>query len=141
MTTKSFLNLILLAIYINACQPPIEKSGQTEIEKEVEIYIIEKAKPKYYHSIEFGETKEFDLIQLIEEYEIPTIFSDDPKAIKQNKEAFEWLKNFNKESNIAYSMTLIFGMKEKKSDAWGPNWLIVLFNRDKKIIGHFYYSP
>ncbi len=77
----------------------------------------------------------------MEDYEIPTIFIDEPKAYKQNKEAFEWLKTFNNEANIAYSMSLIFGLKEKKSDAWHPIWAIILFDNDLNIIEYFYYLP
>lgn len=122
-------------------EEPIERSGKTDIEKKVETYIIDKIKPIYYHSIEFGEKKVFDLNQLIEDYEVPTIFNDEPKAIKQNNEAFEWLKTFNNETNIAYSMTLIFGLKEKNSDAWDSYWMIVLLDNNLNILGHFYYAP
>ena len=141
MTTKKIFTFILLAFFLNACGQPIERSGKTDIEKKVETYIIVKTNPKYYHSIEFGEKKAFDLNQLIEDYEIPTIFNDEPKAIKQNKEAFEWLKKFNNETNIAYSMTLTFGLKEKKSDAWDSYWMIVLLDNNLNILGHFYYAP
>jgi hypothetical protein len=141
MTAKNFLAFILLAFFLNACGQPIEKSGKTEIEKKVETYVIEKTNPKYYHSIEFGEKKAFDLNQLIEDYENPNIFNDEPNAFKQNKEAFEWLKAFNNEANIAYSMTLTYGLKEKNSDAWDSYWVIVLFDSNNKIIGNFHYAP
>ncbi len=141
MTVKKTLTFILLAFFLNACGQPIEKSGKTEIEKKVETYVIVKTNPKYYHSIEFGKKKAFDLNQLIEDYENPNIFNDDPNAFKQNKEAFEWLKTFNNEAIIAYSMTLTYGLKEKNSDAWDPYWVIVLFDSNNKIIGHFHYAP
>lgn len=141
MTTKKIITFILLAFYLSAYGQPIEKSGKTDIEKKVETYIIEKTNPKYYHSIEFGEKKAFDLNQLIKNYEIPTIFNDEPKVIKQNKEAFEWLKTFNNEASIAYSMSLTFGLKENNSDAWDSYWVIVLFDSDINIIGYFYYAP
>lgn len=141
MTLKKNLVFVLLAFSLNAFGQPIEKSGKTEIEKKVETYIIKKTKPKYYHSIEFGEKKAFDLNQLIEDYEYPNIFNDEPNAFKQNKEAFEWLNAFNNEANIAYSMTLTYGMKEKNSDAWDSYWVIILFDSNNKIIGHFHYAP
>ena len=141
MKTKKIITFVLLAFYLSAYGQSIEKSGKTDIEKKVETYIIEKTNPKYYHSIEFGEKKAFDLNQLIKNYEIPTIFNDEPKVIKQNKEAFEWLKTFNNEASIAYSMSLTFGLKENNSDAWDSYWVIVLFDSDINIIGYFYYAP
>ncbi len=138
---KNICTFILLAFFLNACGQPIEKSGKTDIEKKVETYIIDKIKPKFYLSIEFGEKKSFDLNQLIKDYKVPSIFNDEPKAIQQNKEAFEWLKTFNNEVSIAYSMSFIFGTKENKSDAWDSYWVIVLFDSDSNIVGHFYYAP
>ena len=138
---KIFSTFILLVFFLNACGQPIEKSGKTDTEKKVEMYIIDKTKPKYYHSIECGEKIKFDLNQLIEDYEVPSIFNDEPKAIKQNKEAFEWLRTYNNEASIAYSMSFTFGMKEIKSDAWDSYWVLVLFDRDSNIIGPFFYTP
>ena len=66
---------------------------------------------------------------------------DESEEIKKNKEAFKWLKTFNNETNIAYSMTLTFGLKEKKTDAWNPYWIILLFNSETNIIGDLYYAP
>ena len=141
MKIKIFFTFILLVLTLNSQGQPIEKSGKSDTEKKVEIYIIDKTNPKYYHSIEFGEKKVFDLNQLIKDFEIPTIFSDESEEIKKNKEAFKWLKTFNNETNIAYSMTLTFGLKGKKTDAWNPYWIILLFNSETNIIGDFYYAP
>lgn len=138
----NFINIfILMVFFLNACGQPIEKSGKTDLEKKVESYVIEKTNPKYYHSIEFGQKKVFDLNQLIKDYEIPDIFYDEPKAIIQNMEAFEWLKAFNNEANISYSMSFTFGLKEKQSDAWDSIWIVLLFDAETNIIGHFYYAP
>ena len=38
-------------------------------------------------------------------------------------------------------MTLTFGLKGKKTDAWNPYWIILLFNSETNIIGDFYYAP
>ncbi len=141
MKIKIFFTFILLVLSLYSQGQPIEKSGKSDTEKKIENYIIDKTNPKYYHSIEFGEKKVFDLNQLIKDFEIPTIFSDESEEIKKNKEAFKWLKTFNNETNIAYSMTLTFGLKEKKTDAWNPNWIILLFNSETNIIGDFYYAP
>ena len=138
----NFINtIILMVFFLNACGQPIEKSGKTDLEKKVESYVIEKTNPKYYHSIEFGQKKVFDLNQLIKDYEIPDIFYDEPKSIIQNKEAFEWLKAFNNEANISYSMSFTFGLKEKQSDSWDSIWIVLLFDAETNIIGHFYYAP
>ena len=141
MKKKIFSTFILLVLNFYSQGQPIQKSGKSDTEKKVENYIIDKTKPKYYHSIEFGEKKVFDLNQLIKDFEIPTIFSDESEEIKKNKEAFKWLKTFNNETNIAYSMTLTFGLKGKKTDAWNPYWIILLFNSETNIIGYFYYAP
>ena len=141
MKITIFFTFILLVLSLYSQGQPIEKSGKSDTEKKIENYIIDKTNPKYYHSIEFGEKKVFDLNQLIKDFEIPTIFSDESEEIKKNKEAFKWLKTFNNETNIAYSMTLTFGLKEKKTDAWNPNWIILLFNSETNIIGDFYYAP
>ena len=141
MKIKIFFTFILLVLSLYSQGQPIQRSGKSDTEKKVENYIIDKTNPKYYHSIEFGEKKVFDLNQLIKDFEIPTIFSDESEEIKKNKEAFKWLKTFNNETNIAYSMTLIFGLKEKKTDAWNPYWIILLFNSETNIIGDFYYAP
>ena len=141
MKIKIFFTFILLVLSLYSQGQPIEKSGKSDTEKKVEIYIIDKTNPKYYHSIEFGEKKVFDLNQLIKDFEIPTIFSDESEEIKKNKEAFKWLKTFNNETNIAYSMTLTFGLKEKKTDAWNPYWIILHLNSETNIIGDFYYAP
>ena len=114
MKIKIFFTFILLVLSLYSQGQPIQKSGKSDTEKKVENYIIDKTNPKYYHSIEFGKKKVFDLNQLIKDFEIPTIFSDESEEIKKNKEAFKWLKTFNNETNIAYSMTLTFGLKEKK---------------------------
>ena len=141
MKIKIFFTFILLVLSLYSQGQPIQKSGKSDTEKKVENYIIDKTNPKYYHSIEFGEKKVFDLNQLIKDFEIPTIFSDESEEIKKNKEAFKWLKTFNNETNIAYSMTLTFGLKEKKTDAWNPYWIILLLNSETNIIGDFYYAP
>ena len=141
MKIKIFFTFILLVLSLYSQGQPIEKSGKSDTEKKIENYIIDKTNPKYYHSIEFGEKKVFDLNQLIKDFEIPTIFSDESEEIKKNKEAFKWLKTFNNETNIAYSMTLTFGLKGKKTDAWNPYWIILLFNSESNIIGDFYYAP
>ena len=141
MKVNFIKTIILMVFFLNACGQPIEKSGKTDLEKKVESYVIEKTNPKYYHSIEFGQKKVFDLNQLIKDYEIPDIFYAEPKAIIQNKEAFEWLKAFNNEANISYSMSFTFGLKEKQSDAWDSIWIVLLFDAETNIIGHFYYAP
>ena len=141
MKIKIFFTFILLVLSLYSQGQPIQKSGKSDTEKKIENYIIDKTNPKYYHSIEFGEKKVFDLNQLIKDFEIPTIFSDESEEIKKNKEAFKWLKTFNNETNIAYSMTLTFGLKGKKTDAWNPYWIILLFNSETNIIGDFYYAP
>ena len=141
MKKKIFSTFILLVLNFYSQGQPIQKSGKSDTEKKIENYIIDKTNPKYYHSIEFGEKKVFDLNQLIKDFEIPTIFSDESEEIKKNKEAFKWLKTFNNETNIAYSMTLTFGLKGKKTDAWNPYWIILLFNSETNIIGDFYYAP
>ena len=141
MKIKIFFTFILLVLSLYSQGQPIQKSGKSDTEKKIENYIIDKTNPKYYHSIEFGEKKVFDLNQLIKDFEIPTIFSDESEEIKKNKEAFKWLKTFNNETNIAYSMTLTFGLKEKKTDAWNPYWIILLFNSETNIIGDLYYAP
>ena len=115
MKIKIFFTFILLVLSLYSQGQPIQKRGKSDTEKKVENYIIDKTNPKYYHSIEFGEKKVFDLNQLIKDFEIPTIFSDESEEIKKNKEAFKWLKTFNNETNIAYSMTLTFGLKGKKN--------------------------
>lgn len=141
MKLKFFYTFILLGLFLNTFGQTIEKNGTTELEKKAEIYIIEKTNPKFYHTIEFGEKKIFNLDQLINDYKIPEIFNDEPLAHEQNEDAFEWLKTFNKESSIAYSMNLTFGLKEKKLDAWDSFWVILLFDSNLNIIGHFYYVP
>jgi len=141
MRMKFFYTFVLLALFLNACGPSIEKSGKTDLEKKVETYIINKTNPKYYTSTEFEEKKAFDLNQLIAAHKVPVIFNDEPKAFKQNEDAFEWLKTFSNEVSIAYSMTFIFGLKEKRSDAWDSYWVIVLLDNNLNIIGHFYYAP
>ena len=141
MKIKIFFTFILLVLSLYSQGQPIQKSGKSDTEKKIENYIIDKTNPKYYHSIEFGEKKVFDLNQLIKDFEIPTIFSDESEEIKKNKEAFKWLKTFNNETNIAYSITLTFGLKEKKTDAWNPYWIILLLNSETNIIGDFYYAP
>lgn len=122
-------------------EPPIKRSGKSDLEKKVETYIIEETNHKFYHTIEFGIKKVFNLEQLIQDYKIPEIFYDEPKAFKDNEEAFESLKTFSKEVSIAYSMTLDFALKNKYGDAWDSYWVIVLFDSDLNIIGHFYYAP
>lgn len=141
MKVNFIKTIILMVFFLNACGQHIEKSGKTDLEKKVESYVIEKTNPKYYRSIEFGQKKVFDLNQLIKDYEIPDIFYDEPKAIIQNKEAFEWLKAFNNEANISYSMSFTFGLKEKQSDSWDSIWIVLLFDAETNIIGHFYYAP
>ena len=65
MKIKIFFTFILLVLTLYSQGQPIEKSGKSDTEKKVETFIIDKTKPKYYHSIEFGEKKLFDLNQLI----------------------------------------------------------------------------
>jgi hypothetical protein len=85
MRLKFFCTFILLVLFLNTFGQTIEKKGSTELEKKIEIYIIEKTNPKFYHTIEFGEKKIFNLDQLINDYKIPVIFSDEPIAHEQMK--------------------------------------------------------
>ena len=118
-----------------------DKNRLSKLEKKVEAYIIEQFKCKHHHSIEFNKKKKFNLEQLIADHKTPVILKDEPRALKDNEEAFDWLEKIDSEVIIAYSMSYVFGMKDKESDAWDPLWVLLLLNDDSEIIGHIRYFP
>jgi hypothetical protein len=138
---KVILVLALTAFYLNLFGQNLERSGKSDLEVKVESYIIDQIQPKYYYSIEFGPIEVFDLHPLINAYEFPTIFYDEPIAIKENKEVFTWLQEFTMDYDIAYSMKFLFGTKEQESEAWTPYWSIVLIDNNFNIIEYLTYHP
>ncbi len=118
-----------------------DENKLTEHQKQIEDYIIEKFNCKHHISIEFNEKKLFDINQLIADYKYPEIFKDEPRAIKDNQEAFDWLEEANREADIAYSMPYIFGLKDNEADAWDPFWVLLLLDYQSEIIGHIRYFP
>lgn len=125
-------------------------SGQTnnegedelsELQKDIESYIIKKFNCEYHISIEFQQKKFFHLNNLIAEHKNPELFKDEPRAIEDNKEAFKWLEKIASEYVITYSMTYIFGTKDEESEAWNLYWVLLLLDDESEIIGHIRYFP
>ena len=118
-----------------------DQSKLTDLQKRIEAYIIEKFHCQYHTSIEFHDILLFDLDQLIDDHKQPDIFKDEPRAIKDNQEAFDWLEEVGTQYDIPYSMTYIFGTKDHEEDAWNPMWVLLLLDYEMEIIGHIRYFP
>lgn len=117
------------------------ESEPTQLQKEVETYIIDKFHCSYHISVEFGKKNQFDLNQLIAAHKQPTILKDDPRAVRDNNEAFDWLEEVANEYLITYSMTYVFGTKDKEDGAWNHFWVLLLLDEEDNIIGHIRYFP
>lgn len=143
MNKKSIAVFILFTFMLSTYgqKQSNDKNRLSKFEKKVEAYIIEQFGCKYHHSIEFNKKKKFNLEQLIADHKIPVILKNEPRALKDNEEAFDWLEEIDREIIIAYSMTYIFGMKDEELDAWDPLWVLLLLNDDSEIIGHIRYFP
>ena len=118
-----------------------EKQKLTALQKRVEAYIIDKFHCDYHTSIEFHDIELFDLKQLIANHKTPVILKDDPRAIKDNREAFAWLEEVGSEYDIPYSMTYIFGTKDDEDEEWIPMWVLLLMDQEMEIVGHIRYFP
>lgn len=117
-----------------------DENKLTPLQKEVETYIIDKFHCSHHISVEFGKKHMFDLNQLIATYKHPTILKDDPRAVRDNNKAFDWLIEVANEYLITYSMTYIFGTKDKE-EAWSHLWMLLLLDDEENIIGHIRYFP
>ena len=120
---------------------PNEEKKLTRHQKKVEQYIIEKFHCDYHISIEFHDILLFDLQKLLADHKTPKIFKDEPRAINDNKKAFDWLEEVGNEYDIPYSMTYIFGTKDEEDDEWNSMWVLLLLDYDMQIIGHIRYFP
>lgn len=142
--TKRAITIFILSTLLFATYGQINSEDEnelTELQKEIEAYIIDKFHCKYHTSIEFHEKKLFNLNQLIADHKTPEIFKDEPRAIKDNKEAFSWLEEVGSEYVIPYSMTYIFATKDEETDEWNPMWVLLLLDDELEIIGHIRYFP
>ena len=119
MTKRTIIALILSTLLFTATGQTnsVDQNKLTDLQKRIEAYIIEKFHCHYHHSIEFHDVLLFDLHQLIDDHKQPDIFKDEPRAIKDNQEAFDWLEEVGNEYDIPYSMTYIFGTKDHEEDA------------------------
>lgn len=135
--------IILSALLFVSCGQTStkKKKERADLENRIEAYIAENIIPQYRLSIDFEEKKEFDLNQLIEDYKKPKIYRDSPKAFKENEEAFDLLEKLSNEVDIAYSMTYVFGYKDKETDPWYSSWMLILLDEDLEIVGHVRYNP
>ena len=143
MNKKTIIFLILSSLLFVACTQSKQNGTNelTELEQRVEAYIVERIIPKYHHSIEFHEKKEFNLKQLIADHKTPEIYSDIPSAFEENREAFEDLQELSNNTSIAYSMTYVFGYKDKETNPWYSSWMLMLLDENEKIVGHVRYNP
>ena len=119
----------------------VDENKLTALQKRVEAYIIDKFHCEYHTSIEFHDIELFDLKQLIANHKKPEILKDDPRAIKDNREAFAWLEEVGSEYDIPYSMTYIFGTKDDEAEEWIPMWVLLLLDNEMEIVGHIRYFP
>ena len=113
----------------------------SELQKDIESYIIEKFNCQHHISIEFQEKEFFYLKNLIAELKKPELLKDEPRAIEDNDKAFKWLENIASEYVITYSMIYVFGTKDEESEAWNPYWVLLLLDDESEIIGHIRYFP
>ena len=143
MNKKTIIFLILSSLLFVACTQSKQHDTDelTNLEQRVETYIVERIIPKYHHSIESHEKKEFNLNQLIADHKTPEIFSDIPSAFEENEAAFADLQELSNNTNIAYSMIYIFGYKDIETDPWYSSWMLMLLDKNDEIVGHVRYNP
>lgn len=142
--TKRAITIFILSIQLFAAYGQINNEDEnklTELQKEIEAYIIDKFNCKHHISIEFKERNLFDLDQLIANHKQPEILKDDPRAVNDNKEAFNWLEEVGNEYLITYSMTYVFGTKDEEDEEWNTFWILLLLDEESEIIGHIRYFP
>lgn len=143
MKRSSITIFILLSFLFAAyAQTNVNDENQlTELQEDIEDYIIDKFNCKHHISIEFNDKKLFDITQLIADHKYPEVLKDEPRAIQDNEKAFDWLEEANREADIAYSMAYVFGLKDNEADAWDPFWVLLLLDYQSDIIGHIRYFP
>lgn len=143
MTKRSIVVLILSTLLFAAMAQTdsVDENKLTPLQKRVEAYIIDKFHCQFHTSIEFHDIELFDLKQLIANHKQPQILKDDPRAIKDNREAFAWLEEVGSEYDIPYSMTYIFGTKDDEAEEWIPMWVLLLLDNEMEIVGHIRYFP
>lgn len=133
-----FFSLLFVAFGQTSSESEDELS---ELQKDIESYIIEKFNCQHHISIEFQEKEFFYLKNLIAEHKKPELFKDEPRAFEDNDKAFKWLENIASEYFITYSMIYVFGTKDEESEAWNPYWVLLLLDDESEIIGHIRYFP
>ena len=143
MTKRIIIAFLLSTLLFTAIAQTdrVDENKLTALQKRVEAYIIDKFHCEYHTSIEFHDIELFDLKQLIANHKKPEILKDDPRAIKDNREAFAWLEEVGSEYDIPYSMTFIFGTKDDEAEAWVPMWVLLLLDDELEIVGHIRYFP
>ena len=142
--TKRAISIFILSTLLFVAHGQINnknKNELTELQKEIETYIIDKFNCKHHISIEFKEKNLFDLNQLIANHKQPKILKDDPRAVRDNKEAFDWLEKVGSEYLITYAMTYICGTKDEEDEEWNAVWVLLLLDEEDDIIGHIRYFP
>ncbi len=143
MNRKIISILILFTLLLFSCvqKNTEQKNEHSDLEQRVEAYIVERIVPQYHQSIEFHPKKEFNLNQLIADHKTPQIYSNVPKAYEENEEAFELLEEISNNTNIAYSMTYVFGYKNEETDPWYSSWILILLDKNDEIVGEIRYNP
>ena len=143
MTKRIIIAFLLSTLLFTAIAQTdrVDENKLTALQKRVEAYIIDKFHCEYHTSIEFHDIELFDLKQLIANHKKPEILKDDPRAIKDNREAFAWLEEVGSEYDIPYSMTYIFGTKDDEAEEWIPMWVLLLLDNEMEIVGHIRYFP
>ena len=143
MTKRIIIAFLLSTLLFTAIAQTdrVDENKLTALQKRVEAYIIDKFHCEYHTSIEFHDIELFDLKQLIANHKKPEILKDDPRAIKDNREAFAWLEEVGSEYDIPYSMTYIFGTKDDEDEEWIPMWVLLLMDQEMEIVGHIRYFP
>ena len=143
MTKRIIIAFLLSTLLFTAIAQTdrVDENKLTALQKRVEAYIIDKFHCEYHTSIEFHDIELFDLKQLIANHKKPEILKDDPRAIKDNREAFAWLEEVGSEYDIPYSITYIFGTKDDEDEEWIPMWVLLLMDQEMEIVGHIRYFP
>lgn len=131
----------LMIVLFLALTPLFSISAQTNpLQEKVEQYLAEKASPKEFQLLEFGEVLPFDYEQIVEKYREPEIFKDEEWAHEENRKVFGWLEKFQTKRTLTHYVNFICGSKEPDGDTWVPHWGIALINGDEVVCG-FHYAP
>lgn len=130
--------LLLVGFLLFACSKSVKTESEEinieQIQEDVEYFIIQKYSPKLHQTRKFGDLKEFNFDELFSKNYTPMQFGHEEYAQEMNKKAFEFIAEYMKNNEIAYTINYNYLTKEDENDPWNGRWRIMLLDKEKNIL-------